>query len=43
MATTNARIMDADDRGANKGWIAGFIVILVVLVIGAVLWFSFHP
>ncbi len=43
MVASNARIMDADDRGANKGWIAGAIVILIVLVIGAVLWFSFHP
>jgi hypothetical protein len=35
--------MDAERRGTNNGWIAGFIVILLVLVVGGVLWFSYHP
>ncbi len=33
-----------DGRGtSNAGWIAGFIVIAVVLAAGGVLWFSYHP
>jgi hypothetical protein len=35
----------ADDRygGANGGWIAGFLVIAAIMVIGAAFWFSHHP
>ncbi len=32
-----------DDRGAYAGWIAGGLVILAVLAIGAGLWFHYHP
>lgn len=28
---------------SNIGWISGFIIILGVLAVGAVLWFSHHP
>ena len=38
-----AGAMDGEDRRANLAWIAGFLVILAVLVVGAVLWFSYHP
>jgi hypothetical protein len=27
----------------NAGWIAGLLVILAVLSVGAFLWFSYHP
>ena len=35
--------MEGSERGANLGWILGFVVIALVLAIGAGLWFSFHP
>jgi hypothetical protein len=43
MSTGTASSMDDQGRGANLGWIAGFLVIVAVLAVGAVLWFSFHP
>ncbi|HTW76902.1 MAG TPA: hypothetical protein VMG14_03960 [Thermoplasmata archaeon] len=43
MSAVTAGRMDAEGRGANNGWIAGFLVILAVLAVGAVLWFSHHP
>jgi len=38
-------VSDIDDgQGAsNAGWIAGFVIIAVVLAIGGALWFKFHP
>lgn len=35
----------ADDGsgGTNAGWLAGFVVVAVVCVAGAALWFSYHP
>ncbi len=35
----------ADTTGdpSNIGWIAGFVIILAVLAIGGVLWFTYHP
>jgi hypothetical protein len=29
--------------GANAGWIAGALVIVAVLAVGAVFWFKYHP
>jgi hypothetical protein len=43
MSAASSQRMDADERGANNGWIAGFIVILLVLVVGGVFWFIYHP
>lgn len=43
MSAGSASAMDADDRGANNGWIAGFIVILIVMAVGGALWFIYHP
>jgi hypothetical protein len=43
MSTPTASSMDDQGRGANVGWIAGFLVILATLALGAVLWFSHHP
>lgn len=43
MSAATANRMDSEDRGANNGWIAGFLVILAVLVAGGILWFSYHP
>ncbi len=31
------------DRNDTAGWLAGFLVILAVLAVGAVLWFTHHP
>jgi len=33
----------ADDRGLYNGWIAGAVAIVVIFVIGAGLWFTYHP
>jgi hypothetical protein len=30
-------------RSANSGWIAGALVILGVMLVGAYLWFRYHP
>jgi len=30
-------------QGANSGWIAGFLVILLVMAVGAAFWFMHHP
>jgi len=35
--------MEPGERGANLGWILGFVTIALVLAIGAGLWFTFHP
>jgi hypothetical protein len=43
MNVPSASVMDGEDRNANIAWIAGFLVILAVLVVGGVLWFSYHP
>jgi hypothetical protein len=32
-----------DSRHQNAGWIAGGLVILLVLLVGAALWFTYHP
>jgi hypothetical protein len=34
-----------EDSGtaSNIGWIAGFIIIVAVLAVGGVLWFTYHP
>jgi len=29
--------------GAYTGWIASLLIVAVVLGVGAVLWFSYHP
>ncbi len=30
-------------RSANAGWLAGGLLILAVLLIGAAFWFHYHP
>jgi hypothetical protein len=35
--------MDDEDRGAYIGWLAGGLVIVAVLAVGAGLWFHYHP
>ncbi len=42
MAASSASQLE-DDRSAYTGWIAGSLVILAVLAIGAGLWFHYHP
>lgn len=42
MTGTAASWMD-DDRGAYTGWLVGGLIILIVLGIGAGLWFHYHP
>jgi hypothetical protein len=39
----NARSQPESMLSVNAGWIAAGLVILVVLGIGAVLWFHYHP
>ena len=39
----NPRAPARRPRNPNAGWIAGFLVILGVLGVGAWLWFSYHP
>lgn len=36
------RVGDPEEP-SNIGWIAGFVIILGVLAVGAALWFKFHP
>jgi hypothetical protein len=43
MSAPSASAMDGEDRDANRAWIAGFLVILAVLAVGGILWFSYHP
>ncbi|MGC2360285.1 MAG: hypothetical protein WA691_08310 [Thermoplasmata archaeon] len=43
MNATSQAWTDDQNRGANKGWIAGALVVVAVLVIGAAFWFSYHP
>ncbi len=33
---------DQDDRGVYTGWIAGAVVIVAVLLVGAGFWIYFH-
>lgn len=35
--------VDEEMGGTNAGWIAGFLVVAVVLAIGGGLWFMYHP
>jgi hypothetical protein len=37
-----SRATDSDEP-SNIGWIAGFVIILAVLAVGGVLWFTYHP
>jgi hypothetical protein len=43
VSAPSASAMDGEDRNANRAWIVGFLIILAVLLVGAVLWFSYHP
>ena len=36
------RVADPDGP-SNIGWVAGFVIILGVLAVGAALWFTHHP
>ncbi|MGA9839120.1 MAG: hypothetical protein WBF81_03185 [Thermoplasmata archaeon] len=35
--------LDDPERSANAGWIVGFVIIAGVCVVGAGLWFTYHP
>jgi hypothetical protein len=37
------RTAPPDDRASTIGWVLGLVVITIVFVIGAGLWFAFHP
>jgi hypothetical protein len=43
MNVPSAGAMDGEDHNANRAWIVGFLMILAVLLVGGVLWFSYHP
>jgi hypothetical protein len=35
--------VSAEEGGSYTGWLAGGMVILAILLIGAYLWFTYHP
>ena len=32
-----------DDYSANAGWLAGLLIVLAIVVVGAAVWFHYHP
>jgi hypothetical protein len=43
MAQSVPNRMNESEGASNIGWIAGFIVIAVILAIGGAFWFMYHP
>ena len=43
MQSTSESDAEEPAWGANSGWIAGFLVIVAVMAIGAAFWFMYHP
>jgi hypothetical protein len=38
-----AAALEESSSGAYLGWIAGLLIILAVIGVGAFLWFHYHP